>query len=104
MDSIVHGAAMAAMPCVQNSQQDFGDLDGCHEERAERIFKVDLHSLASLHADAGHLLTADHQGDAVAFQIFLEDVHLVDGQRDDVTVHVGAHQNDRAGQIASAAR
>lgn len=54
--------------------------------------------------DAGHLLTANHQGDAVTFQIFLEDVHLVDGQRDDVAVHVGAHQNDRAGQIASAAQ
>ena len=55
------------------------------------------------HADAGQLLVVCHQGDAVACQILLEQVDLINGQRDDLAVHVGADQNHRAGQVVLAA-
>ena len=39
----------------------------------------------------------------MAFQILLEQVDLINGQRDDPAVHVGASQNHRAGQVVLAA-
>ena len=39
----------------------------------------------------------------MACQILLEQVDLIDGQRDDPAVHVGASQNHRAGQVVLAA-
>ena len=39
----------------------------------------------------------------MACQILLEQVDLINGQRDDLAVHVGADQNHRAGQVVLAA-
>ena len=39
----------------------------------------------------------------MAFQILLEQVDLINGQRDDLAVHVGASQNHRASQVVLAA-
>ena len=39
----------------------------------------------------------------MAFQILLEQVDLINGQRDDPAVHVGTSQNHRAGQVVLAA-
>lgn len=38
----------------------------------------------------------------MAHQILLKEVDLIDRQRDELAIHVGAHQNDRAGQIVLA--
>jgi len=57
----------------------------------------------SLHADAGQLLVVCHQGDAVACQILLEQVDLINGHRDDLAIHVGASQNHKTGQVVLAA-
>ena len=35
-------------------------------------------------------------------QVLLKEVDLIDRQRDELAIHVGAHQNDRAGQIVLA--
>jgi len=61
------------------------------------------HGGTSVDADAGQLLVVCHQGDAVACQILLEQVDFIDGQRDDLAVHVGADKNHRAGQVVLAA-
>ena len=39
------GIMVGLVPCVQSSQQDFSHRDGQCKERAERIFKIYLHSL-----------------------------------------------------------
>ena len=39
----------------------------------------------------------------MACQILLEQVDLINGQRDDLAVHVGADQNHRAGQVVLSA-
>lgn len=39
----------------------------------------------------------------LACQILLEQVDFIDGQRDDLAVHVGANKNHRAGQVVLSA-
>ena len=39
----------------------------------------------------------------MACQILLEQVDFIDGQRDDIAVHVGANKNHRAGQVVLSA-
>ena len=38
----------------------------------------------------------------MAHQVLLKEVDLIDRQRDELAIHIGAHQNDRTGQIALA--
>lgn len=38
----------------------------------------------------------------MAHQVLLKEVDLIDRQRDELAIHIGAHQNDRAGQIVLA--
>ena len=38
----------------------------------------------------------------MAHQILLKEVDLIDRQRDELAIHIGAHQNDRTGQIVLA--
>ena len=72
------------------------------ERRSGRAFALKLRC-SFLHAARGQPLIVCHQGDAVACQILLEQVDLIDGQRDDLAVHVGADQNHRTGQVVLAA-
>ena len=38
----------------------------------------------------------------MAHQVLLKEVDLIDRQRDELAIHIGAHQNDRTGQIVLA--
>ena len=61
----------------------------------------ELHISDELVADAfGEL--PQQERDAVACQKLLETVHIVDGERNKIAVHVVAHQNDRASQVTFA--
>ena len=76
-----------------------------HNFEAQIKFVGDLtidYRRASIHTDAGQLVIVCHERDAVACQKLLETVHIVDGERNKIAVHVGAHQNDRASQVTFA--